>query len=56
MKKLWGHFCTITRHKWIVMKLCFACGYYKQGIFLNTHGLNFLPVFDIIAAFAVPTE
>lgn len=32
MKKLWGHFCTITQHKWIVMKLCIACGYYKQGI------------------------
>lgn len=32
MAKLWGHFCTVNQHKWIVLKLCFACGLYKQGL------------------------
>lgn len=32
MVKLWGHFCTINKHKWIVLRLCFACGLYKQGL------------------------
>lgn len=26
------HFKTITKHKWIVMKLCFKCGLYKRGL------------------------
>ena len=26
------HFKTITYHKWLVMKGCFAVGLYKQGI------------------------
>lgn len=28
----WKHFCTITRHKWIVMKNCFRIGMYRQGL------------------------
>lgn len=32
MKRLWGHFSTITRHKWKVTKLCFRCRLYKQGL------------------------
>ena len=28
----WKHFCTITRHKWIVMKNCFRVGLYRQGL------------------------
>lgn len=32
MHKLWGHFHTINRHKWLVMKLCFRCGLYRQGL------------------------
>lgn len=32
MHNAWGHFLTITKHKWIVMKLCFRCGLYKQGL------------------------
>lgn len=32
MKKLWGHFSTITKHKIKVTKLCFRCGLYKQGL------------------------
>lgn len=31
MKAL-GHFKTITKHKWKVMKLCFRIGLYKQGL------------------------
>ena len=27
-----GHFCTITRHKLLVMKECFRVGLYKQGL------------------------
>lgn len=30
--KAWKHFCTITRHKYLVMKGCFAVGLYKQGL------------------------
>lgn len=26
------HFKTITKHKWVVMKLCFKCGLYKRGL------------------------
>lgn len=30
--KIWQHFCTITRHKILVMKGCFQIGLYKQGL------------------------
>lgn len=30
--KIWQHFCTITHHKYLVMKGCFAVGLYKQGL------------------------
>lgn len=30
--KAWKHFKTITHHKWLVMKGCFAVGLYKQGL------------------------
>ena len=29
---IWGHFKTITRHKFMVMKLCFRIGLYRQGL------------------------
>lgn len=32
MNKFWGHLSTITIHKFNVMKVCFSCGLYKQGI------------------------
>lgn len=32
MNRLWGHFKTITRHKILVTKGCFAIGLYKQGL------------------------
>ena len=28
----WGHFKTITSHKFLVMKYCFKVGLYKQGL------------------------
>ncbi len=31
--KAWKHFCTITHHKWLVMKGCFKVGLYRQGLF-----------------------
>lgn len=31
--KAWKHFCTITHHKWLVMKGCFRVGLYRQGLF-----------------------
>ena len=30
--KAWGHFCTINRHKMLVMKGCFEVGLIKQGL------------------------
>lgn len=30
--KAWKHFCTITHHKILVMKGCFAVGLYAQGL------------------------
>ena len=32
MVKAWQHFCTITRHKWLVLEGCFQVGLYWQGI------------------------
>ncbi len=30
--KIWKHFCTISRHKYLVMKGCFAVGLVRQGL------------------------
>lgn len=32
MGKFFGHLKTINHHKWLVMKHCFRCGLYKQGL------------------------
>ena len=32
IKNIWGHFKTITIHKWLVMKNCFRIGLYRQGL------------------------
>ena len=32
LKNIWGHFKTITTHKWLVMKNCFRIGLYRQGL------------------------
>ncbi len=44
----WKHFKTITRHKFLVMKGCFAVGLYWQGI---THDLSkYLPTEFLVGA------
>ena len=30
--KIWKHFCTITRHRWLVRQGCFRVGLYWQGL------------------------
>lgn len=30
--KAWRHFCTITHHKFLVMRHCFRVGLYRQGL------------------------
>ena len=42
MNKYWNHFKTITKHKLIVMQLCFKCGLYKRGLLhdLSKYGLT----------------
>jgi len=37
MSKAWKHFCTITRHRWLVRQGCFQVGLYWQGL---THDLS----------------
>lgn len=37
MLKAWRHFCTITKHRYIVRKGCFRVGLYWQGL---THDLS----------------
>lgn len=37
MTRFWGHFKTITYHKWLVLKNCFRVGLYWQGL---THDLS----------------
>lgn len=32
MKAFFGHLRTINHHKWLVMKLCFKIGLYRQGL------------------------
>lgn len=32
MNRAWAHFCTITKHKILVMKGCFKVGLYRQGL------------------------
>lgn len=37
LKRLFAHLCTINEHRYHVMKNCFACGLYRQGL---THDLS----------------
>ncbi len=32
MRKVWGHWRTIRKHRRLVRALCFRCGYYRQGL------------------------
>ena len=40
--KAWKHFCTITYHKYLVMKGCFAVGLYRQGIMHDMSKYSFV--------------
>lgn len=42
MMKLVKHLTLITRHKIIVMKLCFKCGMYKQGVLHDISKYSFV--------------
>ena len=37
MERAWKHFCTITRHRWLVRQGCFKVGLYWRGL---THDLS----------------
>lgn len=32
MRNFWHHFCTVTRHRWLVRQGCFRIGLYWQGL------------------------
>lgn len=40
--KAWRHFCTITYHKYLVMKGCFAVGLYRQGLLHDMSKYSFV--------------
>ncbi len=40
--KLLGHLKTINKHKLLVMKLCFKCGLYKQGLLHDLSKYSFV--------------
>ena len=42
LKNAWGHFKTINRHKWEVLKNCFRIGLYKQGILHDLSKYSFV--------------
>ena len=39
---IWGHFCTITNHKLLVMKGCFQIGLYRQGLLHDMSKYNLI--------------
>ena len=51
MHNFWGHLSTITIHKWRVMKLCFRCGLYKQGLKHDLSNILLLNLFRVSAIF-----
>ena len=40
--KAWKHFCTITYHKYLVAKGCFAVGLYRQGLLHDMSKYSFV--------------
>ena len=50
MHKFFGHLHTINHHKRLVMKLCFRCGYYRQGLM---HDLSKYAPIEFFKAIAV---
>jgi hypothetical protein len=47
LKNIFGHFRTVSRHKWQVMKACFSAGIYLQGI---THDLSKFSLTEFITS------
>ena len=41
LKKFMGHLHTINTHRTLVMKMCFECGMYKQGLFHDLSKYSF---------------
>ena len=49
------HFCTITKHKILVMKECFRVGLYRQGILHDLSKYSWTEFADIIKEIEVRT-
>ncbi len=52
MKNLVKHFVTITRHRHLVVKYCFKCGLYKQGLLHDLSKYSFVEFFNGVKYFA----
>lgn len=55
--KVWKHFCTITKHKMLVMEACFRLGLYRQGLLhdLSKYGpAEFVPGCRYYAGYMSP--
>ena len=52
MKNLVKHFVTITRHLHLVVKYCFKCGLYKQGLLHDLSKYSFVEFFNGVKYFA----
>lgn len=52
MKNLVKHFVTITRHRHLVLKYCFKCGLYKQGLLHDLSKYSFVEFINGVRYFA----
>lgn len=52
MKNFVKHFVTITRHRHLVIKYCFKCGLYKQGLLHDLSKYSFAEFFNGVKYFA----
>lgn len=52
MKNFFKHFITITRHRHMVLKFCFKCGLYKQGLLHDLSKYSFVEFFNGVKYFA----
>lgn len=46
MKKIIKHFITITRHRHMVLRFCFKCGLYKQGLLHDLSKYSIIEFFN----------
>ena len=46
LKRFWGHFLTINKHRLEVMRLCFKCGLIKQGLMHDLSKYSFIEFFS----------